>query len=60
MPKGMGQKRGSAAFNPIDVHVGQRLRTRRTLLGLSQMAVAESLRGVEVHLGENAARADVG
>ena len=43
MPKGKGQKRGSAAFNPIDVHVGQRLRTRRTLLGLSQMAVADAI-----------------
>ena len=43
MPKGKGQKRGSAAFNPVDVHVGQRLRTWRTLLGLSQMAVADAI-----------------
>jgi transcriptional regulator with XRE-family HTH domain len=43
MPKGKGHKRGSAAFNPIDVHVGQHLRTRRTLLGLSQMAVADAM-----------------
>ena len=40
MPKGKGHKRGSAAYNAVDVHVGQRLRTRRTLLGLSQMALA--------------------
>ena len=43
MPKGSGRKRGSSAFNPIDVHVGDRLRTRRTLLGLSQMALAEAM-----------------
>jgi len=29
--------------NPVDVHVGGRIRLRRTLLGLSQMAVAEKL-----------------
>ena len=29
--------------HPIDVHVGQRLRMRRTLLGMSQEAVAEAL-----------------
>ena len=43
MPQGKGRKRGSNAYNPIDVHVGDRLRARRTLLGLSQMAVAEAL-----------------
>ena len=43
MPKGSGKKRGSGAYNPIDVHVGERLRTRRTLLGLSQMAIADSM-----------------
>ena len=43
MPKKMGRKIGSGAYNPIDVHVGNRLRTRRTLLGLSQMALAEAI-----------------
>jgi len=43
MPRGSGRKRGSSAFNPIDVHVGERLRTRRTLLGLSQMALADAM-----------------
>ncbi len=37
------RKRGSVAYNPIDVHVGGRLRTRRTLLGLSQMALADAI-----------------
>lgn len=38
--------RGRGAFgkpNPIDVHVGHRLRLRRTLLGLSQQKVGEAL-----------------
>lgn len=43
MPKGSGRKRGSTAFNPIDVHVGERLRTRRTLLGLTQTALADAI-----------------
>lgn len=29
--------------NPIDVHVGGRIRLRRTLLGISQMALAEAI-----------------
>jgi transcriptional regulator with XRE-family HTH domain len=29
--------------NPIDVHVGSRIRMRRTLLGISQMALAENI-----------------
>src|SRR5437868_7157320 len=29
--------------NPVDVHVGNRLRLRRTLLGLSQQKVGEAL-----------------
>src|SRR5882724_1000679 len=29
--------------NPIDIHVGTRLRLRRTMLGLSQTALAEQL-----------------
>ncbi len=43
MPKGAGRKRGSTAYNPIDVHVGARLRARRTLLGLSQAALGDAL-----------------
>ncbi len=33
----------SSAYKPMDVHVGKRLRTRRTLLGLSQMDVADAM-----------------
>jgi transcriptional regulator with XRE-family HTH domain len=43
MPKGSGRKRGSKAYNPIDVHVGARLRARRTLLGMSQTALGDAL-----------------
>ncbi len=43
MPKGSGRKRGSNAYNPIDVHVGARLRARRTLLGLSQTALGDAM-----------------
>ncbi len=43
MPKGSGQKRGSSAYNPIDVHVGARLRARRILLGLTQMALGDAM-----------------
>lgn len=43
MPKASRTKRGSAAYNPIDLHVGNRLRTRRTLLGLSQTVLAEAI-----------------
>ncbi len=43
MPKRPGRKRGSSAYNPIDVHVGARLRTRRTLLGLSQTVVGDAM-----------------
>lgn len=43
MPRGRGRKRGSSAYNPIDVHVGDRLRTRRTLLGLSQTTLSKGI-----------------
>jgi transcriptional regulator with XRE-family HTH domain len=43
MPKGLGRKRGSNAYNPIDVHVGARLRARRTLLGMSQTALGDAM-----------------
>lgn len=35
--------RGSGQPNPVDVHVGARLRERRTLLGLSQEKLGEAL-----------------
>ena len=43
MAKGSGRKRGSGAYNPIDVHVGARLRARRTLVGLSQTALGNAI-----------------
>ena len=43
MSKRLGRKRGSNAYNPIDVHVGARLRARRTLLGLSQTALGDAM-----------------
>ncbi len=43
MPKGSGYRHGSAAYNPIDVHVGARLRARRTLLGMSQTALGDAM-----------------
>ena len=39
-----GQRRGETGRpNPVDVHVGQRVRLRRTLLGFSQEKLGESL-----------------
>jgi transcriptional regulator with XRE-family HTH domain len=35
--------RGSGRPNPIDVHVGSRVRLRRTLLGMSQEKLGESI-----------------
>ena len=35
--------RGTGIPNPIDVHVGQRIRMRRLLLGMNQETLAESL-----------------
>lgn len=43
---GRGRIRGRTASgkpNPVDVHVGGRLRERRTLLGMSQTALAEAI-----------------
>ncbi|MCA3260658.1 MAG: helix-turn-helix transcriptional regulator [Telmatospirillum sp.] len=37
------RKRASPGANPIDVHVGNRLRERRTILGLSQQEVGRLL-----------------
>lgn len=41
-----GRKRGRPPIgkpNPVDVHVGQRIRQRRTLLGMSQERLGEAL-----------------
>ena len=38
-----GRKPGSAEPDPVDIHVGTRLRTRRTLLGMSQERLAEAI-----------------
>ncbi|CAE7898802.1 unnamed protein product, partial [Symbiodinium necroappetens] len=35
--------RGTDGPNPVDVHVGQRLRQRRTLLGMSQERLGEAI-----------------
>lgn len=46
MPRGRksaGRSSGRGQPNPIDMHVGARLRQRRTLLGLSQERLADSL-----------------
>ena len=43
MLRGPGRKRGSNAYNPIDVHVGERPRTPRTLIGLTQMAFVDAM-----------------
>ncbi len=38
-----GEDRNSASPNPVDVHVGSRVRLRRTLLGLSQEKLGEAV-----------------
>jgi transcriptional regulator with XRE-family HTH domain len=49
MPKQKRQRKSSGRMaskgypNPIDVHVGARIRLRRTLLGISQVTLAEAL-----------------
>lgn len=42
-PPRHSRARGSGKPNPIDVHVGSRLRLRRTLLGLSQEKLGEAI-----------------
>ncbi len=37
------KKRESAAFDPIDIHVGNRVRIRRKLLGMSQTALGGAI-----------------
>ena len=41
--KSSGRMASKGFPNPIDVHVGARIRSRRTLLGLSQAALAEAI-----------------
>ena len=41
--KSSGRMASKGFPNPIDVHVGARIRLRRTLLGISQVALAEAI-----------------
>jgi transcriptional regulator with XRE-family HTH domain len=41
--KSSGRMASKGYPNPIDVHVGARIRQRRTLLGISQVALAEAI-----------------
>ena len=41
--KSSGRMASKGYPNPIDVHVGNRIRLRRTLLGMSQTALAEAM-----------------
>src|SRR4029434_409913 len=41
--KSSGRMASQGFSNPIDVHVGSRIRLRRTLLGMSQERVAEGI-----------------
>lgn len=41
--KPSGRMASKGFFNPIDVHVGQRIRQRRTLLGLSQTGLGDAI-----------------
>jgi len=41
--KSSGRMASKGFPNPIDVHVGARLRLRRTLLGISQVRLAETI-----------------
>ena len=47
--------RGTGKLHPIDVHVGIRVRQRRTLLGMTQTDLANVL-NEHVSAGENADR----
>ena len=42
-PKSSGRMASKGFPNPIDVHVGSRIRLRRTLLGISQTSLAEAV-----------------
>ena len=39
----LGYGHGTGIPNPVDVHVGARLRVRRTLLGMSQTMLGEAI-----------------
>ncbi len=39
----LGYGHGTGIPNPVDVHVGARLRVRRTLLGMSQTTLGEAI-----------------
>ena len=39
----LGYGHGTGVPNPVDVHVGARLRVRRTLLGMSQTMLGEAI-----------------
>lgn len=41
--KSSGRMASKGFPNPIDVHVGSRIRLRRTLLGISQSTLAETI-----------------
>ena len=41
--KSSGRMASKGFPNPIDVHVGARIRLRRTLLGISQVTLAEAI-----------------
>lgn len=41
--KSSGRMASQGIFNPIDVHVGQRIRQRRTLLGLTQEKLGDAI-----------------
>jgi len=41
--KTSGRMASKGFYNPIDVHVGQRIRVRRTLLGLSQSMLGDAI-----------------
>ncbi len=42
-PSAPAYGRGTGVCNPIDVHVGARIRTRRLLLGMNQQALAKTI-----------------
>ena len=41
--KSSGRMASKGFSNPIDIHVGARIRLRRTLLGMSQEKLAEAI-----------------
>jgi transcriptional regulator with XRE-family HTH domain len=43
MPKKQRKERQRGGMHPMDIHVGRRVRTRRTVLGLSQTALGDKI-----------------